>query len=80
MTEHKLPVIPKIEDEGLKNAVSALCRAAGIFHRCFVSTCEGSDPEDLLAEHRELLLECEAVLDAWRDHLGHTVEDLLEEA
>jgi len=79
MTEHKLPAIPEIQDEALKNAVSALCRVAGIFHSCFVSTCEGSDPKDLLAEHQDLLLECEGVLDAWRDNLGHTVDDLLEE-
>jgi hypothetical protein len=74
-----LPAIPAIDDPLLRDAVSALCHAAVTFQRCFLAVCEGESPEELLGQHADLLLDAERVLGAWRDHLGHTVEDLLDE-
>ena len=77
--KNSLPTIPAIDDPILKDAVSSLCRAAGVFQQCFLNVCEGTAPEALLDEHADLLLEAERVLEAWQDHLGHTVEALGEE-
>jgi hypothetical protein len=74
-----LPAIPAIDDPVLRDAVSALCHAAVTFQRCFIAVCEGGSTEELLEEHAALLLDAERVLGAWRDHLGHTVDDLLED-
>jgi hypothetical protein len=74
-----LPAIPAIGDPVLRDAVSALCHAAVSFQRCFVAVCDGASPQELLDEHADLLLDAERVLGAWRDHLGHTVADLLDE-
>jgi hypothetical protein len=74
-----LPAIPAIDDPVLRDAVSALCHAAVSFQRCFLAVCDGTSPENLLDEHAGLLLDAERVLRAWRDHLGHTVEELLDE-
>ena len=79
MNQNTLPAIPEVKDQVFKDAVASLCRVAGIFHRCFTATLEGTPPMDLAAEHSQLLLDCEQVLQAWQDHLGHTVEDLLED-
>lgn len=40
---------------------------------------EGRDPGPLLRRKREEIEMCEAVLQAWRDRLGHEVEDLLDQ-
>jgi hypothetical protein len=77
--KNALPAIPAIEDPILRDAVSALCHAAVTFQRSFISVCDGAPPEDFLDEHADLLLGAERVLGAWRDHLGHTVQDLLDE-
>jgi hypothetical protein len=74
-----LPAIPAIDDPILRDAVSALCHAAVVFQRCFAAVCEGGSPEELLDEHGDLLRDAERVLGAWRDHLGHTVEELLDD-
>jgi hypothetical protein len=74
-----LPAIPAIDDPILRDAVSALCHAAASFQRCFLAVCDGESPAALLDNHADLLLDAERVLRAWRDHLGHTVDDLLDE-
>jgi hypothetical protein len=77
--KNSMPTIPAIEDPILRDAVSSLCRAAGVFQKCFVNVCEGTTPEELLEKYPDILLEAERVIEAWQDHLGHTVEDIEED-
>ena len=78
------PSIPPITDPELLEAVSALTRAADSYRKAFflladrLLTAGGGDNEDfryVLEKGEDALHLSDAVINAWRQQLGHDVED-----
>ena len=67
------PPIPPIEDNELRDAVSALARSAHSLKKIIVAMQSGTPLEELFITHGDHILRCEQVIDHWRLHLG--IED-----
>jgi hypothetical protein len=71
-----IPPIPPILSEDLIEAVSSLTRAAHTM-RSVLFLAADDDPKvfDLIMKHEELVQLADDVINAWRQRLGHDVED-----
>ena len=71
------PAIPAIEDDNLRDAVSALTRAACVMRALFLHAAEGEPIKQLLEQHDEVATLADKIIDKWREHLGMDNEDAL---
>jgi hypothetical protein len=67
------PPIPPITDPDLIEAVSALTRAAHSYHSVLFLVAEdiGDEVFNHLLKHEDLLNLSDAIINAWRQQLGH---------
>jgi len=61
----EIPRVPK----HLVEPVRALADAAAKFEHAFLLAVKGAAPQDVLAEHKEILTRCNTVVERWCDHL-----------
>jgi hypothetical protein len=71
------PSIPPITDPDLLDAVASLTRAAASYRSVLFLVAEdiGDEVFKRLLKHEDLLNLSDAVINAWRQQLGHDVED-----
>lgn len=73
------PPIPPILDGELLEAVSSLVRAADSYRRVLFSVAQNNpDAFAAIMKHEDLLHLSDAVINAWRNQLGHDVEGVEE--
>ncbi|MEO1702350.1 MAG: hypothetical protein AAFR71_09890 [Pseudomonadota bacterium] len=67
------PDIPEIGHPDFDAALSALVRSASVVRELLLmSITSDVDIKRLMARHSDLVMNADAVIDAWRDHLGIT--------
>jgi hypothetical protein len=74
--------IPQLQGED-RHAICALTRAASVLLKGFTGAVSRLNPSaraEMLDGNEELLLRCEAVVGRFRDALGMTAEDMMDDA
>ena len=72
--DNNMPPIPIFMGETYE-AVSTLARAAATFRQAFMLIGLGRSFAEVMAEHEDVLLLSDRVVEHWRQHLGHDKED-----
>jgi hypothetical protein len=71
--------VPEIESEELLEAVSALTRAADTYRKVLFIVASGNNKIiRKLIKHKDLLTQCDKVINTFRHHLGHDEENANE--
>ena len=75
------PPIPKIRNQELRHAVSALAHSADTYRQMFLKALQGESATDLLNDHLNLLKGTDAVITKWLDEfqdmdLDTTIADI----
>lgn len=66
-----VPNIPANLDPEFAEALSALVRSADVMRKATLLIAgAGADPERVMRDHGQVLLQAEAVIEAWAQHMG----------
>ena len=75
MNQNETPDIPAYGTPEFDEALSALVRSAGVLRKALLLIAgAGADPQRVLNDHGEVLMQAEAVVRAWSAHMGIDVE------
>ncbi|CUI01881.1 hypothetical protein [Leisingera aquaemixtae] len=71
MKQDDVPEIPAYGDPEFDEALSALVRSADVMRKTLMLIVGAkADPERVFREHGEVLMQSEAVIQAWATHMG----------
>ena len=74
--ESNLPPIPKIRDEELRHAVSALAQSGNYYRQAFLQVLQDKSSTDILIENLEYLKAADAIIEKWMDEFKDINFDL----